>query len=190
PAGEVAARELIDARAVHRDAPRGGRVEPADQVEQGGLPRAGRPHQSHEIAPRDVEVDAVQHLDALGAPLVVLGDAADLDERLARGRGRPRPGLVGQPPASPPRSASGGDGTTRPPPRPPPVTRRPPGASPPRVTARRWAVSPATTNTTPDVLPSGRTASAGRITPAGGRAAAVPEGRASRNDTRTPMSGT
>ena len=52
--------------------PRGGRVEPADQVEQRGLARAGRAHQRDEVALVDVEVDAVQHLDLLRAALVGL----------------------------------------------------------------------------------------------------------------------
>jgi hypothetical protein len=60
-----------------------GRVEAADQVEQGGLARARRPHQRDEVALGDVQVDAVQHLDALGAADVGLGQAADLDQRPA-----------------------------------------------------------------------------------------------------------
>ena len=45
--------------------PDGRRVEPADQVEQGGLAGARRAHQRDEVALVDVEVDAVQHFDLL-----------------------------------------------------------------------------------------------------------------------------
>ena len=60
----------------------GGRaVEPADQVEQGGLAGAGRPHQRDEVALRDVEREPVQHLDRLLAAHVGLLHVADLDHR-------------------------------------------------------------------------------------------------------------
>ena len=48
-------------------APSRRRVEPADQVEQRRLARAGRAHQREEIALRNVEVDALEHVDALAA---------------------------------------------------------------------------------------------------------------------------
>ena len=79
-----------------RDAPVGRRVQPADQVEQRGLAGAGRAHQRHEVAARDVEVDAVQHLDLLAAAAIDLGDAADLDQGRRSAAG-PSATVVGQP---------------------------------------------------------------------------------------------
>jgi hypothetical protein len=59
------------------------------------LPEPDGPHERHEIAPGDVEVDAVQHLDALAAPLIVLGDAPDRHQRPGRGRlGSEAPGSL------------------------------------------------------------------------------------------------
>ena len=107
-----------------------GRVEPADQVEQGGLAGARRPHQRHEVAARDVEVDAVQHLDPLAAAPVGLGDAADLDQALAASRGAARVDPAATASASvtaaPSRSEAGGDSTTRSPSRRPLSTWRSP----------------------------------------------------------------
>ena len=66
------------------DGAAGRRVEPAHQVEQRRLARSRRPHQRQEIALRDVEVDAFQHVDALAAAREVLVDVtgrgpADVD---------------------------------------------------------------------------------------------------------------
>src|SRR5262249_52049109 len=110
PARQLAAGELVEALAVHRDAPGRRRVEPADQGQQGGLARPGGPHAGDEVGGGDVEVDAVQDLDPLPAPLVALGDGADLDEAH---RGRvpqlPSRSFTG----SPSLSAAGGDRITR-----------------------------------------------------------------------------
>src|SRR5205823_3047151 len=80
PGRQLAARQPIDPPAVHHDGAARGRVEAADQVEQGRLARARRAHQRHEVAAGDVEVDAVQDLDRLAAAPVALGDGADLDQ--------------------------------------------------------------------------------------------------------------
>ena len=56
------------------------RVEAAHQVEQRRLARARRSHQREEIALRNLEVHALQHVDALAAAREVLVDAVDLDE--------------------------------------------------------------------------------------------------------------
>ena len=58
------------------------RVEPADQVEQRRLARAGRAHQREEISLGDIEVDALQDVDALTAPLKHLVQIANRDQRI------------------------------------------------------------------------------------------------------------
>ena len=80
PPGQRAAGKLVDALAVDRDVARGGRVQPADEVEQGRLARSGWAHQGEEVALGDVQVDAVQDLDPLPPALIGLGHAADLDQ--------------------------------------------------------------------------------------------------------------
>src|SRR5262249_22547789 len=100
-------RELVDASTVHRDAARGGYIQPTDQVEQGGLARAGRTHQGHEVPPGNVEADVVQRFDLLAATLVGFGQAADLDQ-IAHGA----PLSVGFT-AWPSWRDGGGDSTTR-----------------------------------------------------------------------------
>ncbi len=81
PPRQRAAAELVDVLAAHADAAGAGHIQPADQVEQGGLAGAGRPHQRKEIAFGDIQVDVMQHLDLLLAALVGLGQIADLDQR-------------------------------------------------------------------------------------------------------------
>src|SRR5439155_4720630 len=176
----------------------GGRaIEPADEVEQRGLARAGRAHQRHEISPGDAEVDAVEHLDRLAAAPVGLRHAADLDERapravreLGRSPGHRPAGAahrsVASFTASPSPRDPGGDRTMRSPSRSPVRIWRSPPPLWPSVAARRWTRSSAYTNTTPLSPPCARTAAEGTSTPTGGPAA----GPGLRKDTRTPMSGT
>jgi len=80
PGRELAGAELVDALPFDGDLAAAGRVQSADQVEQGGLARTGRAHQRDEIAAVDVQVDAMQHLHLFGAALVGLGDVAEGDE--------------------------------------------------------------------------------------------------------------
>src|SRR5690606_22475892 len=82
PARQFAGLELVDALAVDADAAGGGRVQAADQVQQGGLARARRAHQGDEGTALDLEVDAVQHFHLLLAAGVVLGELPDLDQGL------------------------------------------------------------------------------------------------------------
>ncbi|MDT4874180.1 hypothetical protein FQZ97_1094660 [compost metagenome] len=70
----------VDALAFDLDLAAGGRIQAADQVEQRGLAGTGRAHQGDEVAVRDVQVDAVQHLHLFGAALVGLGEVAEGDE--------------------------------------------------------------------------------------------------------------
>ena len=152
-----------------------GRVEPADEVEQRGLAGAGRAHQRDEVAARNVEVHAVQHLDRLAAAPVGLGDGADLDERAHRSGSITRT-------ASPSFERGGGASTTRSPARSPvehQALGRRPSAPASRRGARRRSL---TTHEDPLAPPSARTASAGistppRRRPAGGRLG-VQEGHA------------
>ncbi|KAG1393634.1 hypothetical protein G6F59_014324 [Rhizopus arrhizus] len=76
PGRQLAAAHLVDALAFDADLAAAGVVQAADQVEQGGLARTGGAHQRDEVAARDVQGDAVQHLHFLGATLVGLGDVA------------------------------------------------------------------------------------------------------------------
>jgi hypothetical protein len=80
PRRQLAARQLIDAPVLHDDDAVRRRVEPADQVQERRLAGSRRPHQRHEVAFRDVEVDAVEGLDPLAPAAVGLGQAADLYE--------------------------------------------------------------------------------------------------------------
>src|SRR3546814_18034074 len=65
PLRELPGAHLIDARAVDFDLAAAGRVQAADQVEQGGLARTRGTHQRDEVALVDVPVQAVQHGDLL-----------------------------------------------------------------------------------------------------------------------------
>src|SRR4030095_13374746 len=80
PAREFSARELVDALAVHPNAARRGCVQPANQVEQGSLARAGRGHQGDKVPSGNVEVDTMQHFNLLATAHVRLRQAADLDQ--------------------------------------------------------------------------------------------------------------
>ena len=84
PGRQLAAPELVDAPPVDLDRARRGAIEPADQVQERGLPGSRRAHERHEVAVRDVEVDAMEHLDRLAASVIGLGEPADLDERAHR----------------------------------------------------------------------------------------------------------
>src|SRR5690606_30823149 len=174
----------------------GGRVQAADQVQQGGLARAGRAHQRHEVAARDVQVDAVQHGDLLGAALVGLGQVADGNKRAhvqglakeAEGSGHSVPVRIGSPSASP---AGGSRTTSSPGARPDTTCAWPPPAGAVRTgrsSARPSAVATNTTSRPSRVA----IAAAGTRTPRGAPSpspSAAPASR-SRKLTVTPMSGT
>ena len=80
-AGELAARQRVDAIARDVDRALGRRVEPADQVEQRRLAGAGRSHQREEVARGDVERDPLEDVDLLAAAIVDLVQVADFDQR-------------------------------------------------------------------------------------------------------------
>src|SRR5262245_26608303 len=107
PLGEFSTRELVDASTAYHITARSGDIQPADQVEKGGLARAGRTHQGHEVPPRNVEGDVVQRFDRLAATHVGFGQAVDLDQIV---HGAP---LSVSFTAWPSWSDSGGDSTTR-----------------------------------------------------------------------------
>ena len=75
--GDVAVlgRDLVDHPAADRDLALGDLLEPGHHPQQGGLAAARRPDQDHELAVRDVDLDAVQ--DVRAAEILV--DLADLD---------------------------------------------------------------------------------------------------------------
>ena len=80
PVRELAVAEAVDALAFYLDLATAGRVQPPDQVEQGGLAGARGPHQGDEIATRYFQVQTMQHGDLLGAALVGLAEVADGDQ--------------------------------------------------------------------------------------------------------------
>src|SRR3546814_6868575 len=80
PLRQLAGAHAVDARAVDLDLAAAGRVQAADQVEQGGLARTRGTHQRDEVALVDVQVQAVQHGDLLRAALVGLGEVARSEE--------------------------------------------------------------------------------------------------------------
>src|SRR4030095_1162336 len=154
PAREFSARELVDALAVHLNAALRGCVQPANQVEQGSLARAGRAHQGDKVPPGNVEVDAMERFNLLAAALVRLRQATDLDQMAHDAP------LSASFTAWPSWSDSGGDSTTRSPSRRPLCTCCSPPTVCPNVTLRRSTLPSAYTNTTP-MAPSARTDSAG-----------------------------
>ena len=80
-ADEAAARHLVDAVAGNLDRAFRRRVEPADQVEQRRLARARRSHQREEIPLRNLEVDPLQHVDALASAEIHLVKVPNPDQR-------------------------------------------------------------------------------------------------------------
>ena len=71
--GALVAVELADVLAVDEHLPAGGLVQAADQLQQGGLARAGRPDQGGKFAAFDGQVDAAQGLGFDLANLVNCG---------------------------------------------------------------------------------------------------------------------
>ena len=91
PARQPAAAERADALAADFDRAAGRRIEPAHQIEQRRLARARRSHQGEEIAARNLEIDALQHVDALAAPRERLVHVRDANERATLGQCRRLP---------------------------------------------------------------------------------------------------
>ena len=84
-----ASRDSVrDVVAVQPVAPARRRVEAAQEVHEGRLAGAGRPHHRDELPGRDVEADAAQGVDLVLAQPVGLDEVADLDERRPPGSGR------------------------------------------------------------------------------------------------------
>src|SRR5262249_27303048 len=65
PARKLALGKAVDARARDRDLAGVRPVDAAEQVEQRGLARAGRPHHGDEVALRDRQVEMVEDRDRL-----------------------------------------------------------------------------------------------------------------------------
>jgi len=62
-----------DVDAIEYDGPRRSRIETSEQPEQRALAAAGGPHDGHELARRDLKVDAAQDIDAMAAAIKALG---------------------------------------------------------------------------------------------------------------------
>ena len=66
---------LVDRKTIDFDGARGGAVETPEQVQQRGLARARRPHERHEVAARQIQVEFLEHRHHFIAALILLGDA-------------------------------------------------------------------------------------------------------------------
>ncbi len=60
-------------------APGGTDEDPQDE-EQGGLAGTGRPHNRHDFAGIDLQIDVFEHLDGAGVSLIDLGEIGDVDQ--------------------------------------------------------------------------------------------------------------
>ena len=80
PLRELTAAQRAHWHAVHFDRASRRRIEAADQIEQRRFARPRRAHEREEIAFRDFEVDAFEHVDALAAAREVLVDVSDANE--------------------------------------------------------------------------------------------------------------
>src|SRR5688572_11416435 len=129
PARQLPAGQPADVGAADLDRAAGRLIEPAEQVEQRGLAGTRRAHQGQEIALRNVERHALEHVDALAAAREVFVDAVDLDECAHLT-------TISLPEAS----SGGGATTTRSPPFNPASTSTRSPSVPPIFTARRSTV--------------------------------------------------
>src|SRR5262249_15237577 len=73
---------IADVEAAERVRAARGAIETAEDVHERRLAAARRPHDGHDLAVLDLEIDVAQRAHDPGARDVVLGDAAELDERL------------------------------------------------------------------------------------------------------------
>ena len=80
PVGQFGGGQALDPPPGDPDGAVGRTIQTGDQVEQGALAGAGRPHQGEKVALRDVQVDMVQDLDPFATPLIDLAHTADLDQ--------------------------------------------------------------------------------------------------------------
>jgi hypothetical protein len=70
----VAGRDVVDHPTADRDGAGGDLLEARDHAERGALAAAGRPHEHHERAVGDREVDRVDRLHPAGVDLRDLGE--------------------------------------------------------------------------------------------------------------------
>src|SRR6185436_12900884 len=111
PSREPSAAERSDLDAADVNTAAARCIEAADQIEQGRLAGARRPHQREKFAGLDVEVHALQHVDAFTAAREVLVDIANLDENIAHEE--PREDYFFSTTCAPAASVAGGETTTR-----------------------------------------------------------------------------
>jgi hypothetical protein len=82
PGGEFALGETIDALVGHRNLAGVGAIDAAEQIEQRGLARTGRPHDRDEIAAGDRKVEMIEDRDRFLALGETLGYAGKANHRL------------------------------------------------------------------------------------------------------------
>jgi hypothetical protein len=75
-------RQAGDLQALEEDPPGCRRIQPADQVQQGGFARAAFPGDHHRAALLDHQADVVQDGQVLGAGAEYLAQARNLQERV------------------------------------------------------------------------------------------------------------
>ena len=80
PRGQLFGAHPGNLLSVDDDTAAGRRVEAGEDVEQGRLAAARRPHQRQKFARFDVEIDAFEHPNLLGAPPIGFGEAANFDQ--------------------------------------------------------------------------------------------------------------
>ena len=82
-AGEIVIGEGGDGLAVDADLARGGAVQAADEIEEGGLAGARGSDDGDHLAARDFQMDGFERSD-LAFPVVELGDAREGNHRCSR----------------------------------------------------------------------------------------------------------
>ncbi len=80
--GHLVLGEVGDVFAVEDDLAGGGGVEAGEESEEGAFAATGRAHDGGKLAFRDVEVDALEDVDAVGSGVDGFGEGADVDQLL------------------------------------------------------------------------------------------------------------
>ena len=73
--------QFRDILTIHDDRTAGGRVQPGDQAEQGGLAASRRTGDGDELAVRDGQVDAGEDVHPVAAAVQGFGQLSDFDHR-------------------------------------------------------------------------------------------------------------
>ena len=80
PLGQFAPRHVSDLVTSNSNAPCGRHIQAAQEVQQRCLSRAARPHEGYELALVYIQVEALEDVDLLTAPTILLVQAAHLNQ--------------------------------------------------------------------------------------------------------------